>query len=155
MPANAGDPALSETRLLIEILTWDWALHVGMAPPTMPLEHRRQGGLIYTRGLDITGRIVSPGHRHGQSARVWITPFGGDLTFGPDGLEAVGHCRPGNDTRGTDLEASLLLPDDALSGVITCLASVWKYLHLWTADAADDRTAVTDFAFSASISDSV
>lgn len=149
MPANAGDPALSETRLLIEILTWDWALHVGRAPPTMPLEHRLQGGLFTSQGVDIVGRIVAPGGRQGQSARVWIIPFGADLTFGPDGLQDVGQCHPGHEGRGTDFEANLLLPHDTLSDVITCLSSVWKYLHLWTADAPSDPAVVTDFAFAA------
>ena len=155
MPANAGDPTLSETRLVIEILTWDWALHVGMAPPAVPPEHRRQGGLIYTQGLDITGRIVAPVVRDGEFARVWITPFGPDLNFGPHGLRNVGQCHPGHEGRGTDLEANLLLPHDLLSGVITCLSSVWKYLHLWTADAPLDPAVVTDFAFSATLSETI
>ncbi|WP_397405170.1 hypothetical protein, partial [Phenylobacterium sp.] len=56
-PAS-NDPDALDNRLIIEILSWDWALHVGMAPDSVPQEQRHQGGLIYSRGLDINGRIV-------------------------------------------------------------------------------------------------
>jgi len=145
------DPAFFENRVLIEVLSWDWALHVGMAPASMPPERRFQGGLLYTRGLEISGRVVAPGVRRGQAVRVWITPVAPDLDFGPKGLREVGQCRPGRETSGTSFEVSLLLPCDALSGAITCLSTVWKYLHLWTTDGPPDHAAISDFAFSSAI----
>ena len=98
MPTGSGngpastDHSAPDNRLLIEILSWDWALHVGMAPDGVPQEHRHQGGLLYGRGLDIVGQIVAPERRHGQSVRVWIAPCSPDLAFGPGGLGDVGRC---------------------------------------------------------------
>lgn len=49
MPAAAPDH-----RALVEILSWDWPLHVGMAPPSMPPEQRCQGDLFYVQHLEIS-----------------------------------------------------------------------------------------------------
>ncbi len=146
-PTSNG-PGSSDNRLLIEILSWDWALHVGMAPGAMPAEHRYQGGLIHSRGLDITGQVITPDVSQGQTVRIWIAPFAPDLDFGPDGLSDVGQCHPGNQRRGTAFEVSLMLPQDALPAAITCLSTIWKYLHLWTTEPPPHEARVTDFAFS-------
>ena len=44
-----------------------------------------------------------------------------------------------------------MLPQDALPMAITCLSTVWKYLHLWTTDAPPEQARITDFAFSSTI----
>lgn len=154
MPVDAGDgpphalDTIDERRVVIEILSWDWGLHLGIAPPTMPLEYRFTGGLIYTRAIDITGRLVTPSGLQERLARINLSPIAPDLAFGPAALTTVGQISPGRDERQTAFEATLLLPEDALPGVLTCLASVWKYLHLWTAETLPNPTEVTDFAFS-------
>jgi hypothetical protein len=146
-PAS-NDPDALDNRLIIEILSWDWALHVGMAPDSVPQEQRHQGGLIYSRGLDINGRIVTPDALKGKTARFWISPVAPDIIFGPEGLPHVGQLHPRDEGGGPDLEATLFLPKDALPGVLTCLASAWKYLHIWTREPPPTTAGITDFAFS-------
>ena len=139
--------AAPDHRALIEIPSWDWPLHVGMAPPSMPPEQRRQGDLFYVQRLEISGRVLTPVALQGRSVRISISTFGPDLTFGPEGLEQVGQVHPGRDDHETVFEASLLLPRDALPGALTSLASVWKRLHLWTTAPPPQPGDITDFAF--------
>jgi hypothetical protein len=48
------------------------------------------------------------------------------------------------------LEASLRLPENALSNALICLGSTWKFLDIWTAtDDAD--SPVTSYSFSEAI----
>ena len=129
--AEAG--AASENRYLIEILTWDWSLYVGMEPKPMPDEAGFQGQLMYARGVDIRGRVVAPRIYRGKSIGVSLSPIGKEILFGPDGLGGVGQLIAYEEPLGgREFGASVLLPEDALPSVITCLASAWKYIHIWT-----------------------
>ena len=140
---------MNSDRFLVEIQKWDWSLHVGLSPTSMPVEQRFQGGLLYTRGLDIEGQVVAPKDYRAKSIRIWVSPLGPDIVFGPDGLQDVGRFysksgRPG----GTDLEASLFLPQSALENAITCLGSIWRYVHIWIDRDNTDPSSITDFSFS-------
>ena len=142
-------------RFLIEILDWNWELSVGVAFDAMPLEHRFQGGLHYTRGIDIKGRVAAPSLHRGKAIRIWISPFGPDINFDftPNDVKNIGVFCSGKPARKTDFEAHVLLPLDALPGVLTCLSSVWKFLDIWIAEPPSAEVAVTRFAFAKQLLD--
>ena len=137
-----------KNRFLSEILDWDYPLHVGLAPDSMPSEGLVQGRLIYTRSLDITGRVLGPPTYRGKILKVSIAPVGPDIDFGPSGFDHVGRINTGKVNRGSDFEVSLFLPEAALSTAISALGSTWTFLHLWTTGAPPELADVIDFAFS-------
>ena len=146
------EPSFFTGRLLVEIVNWDWGLHVGMSSEATPPEYRFQGGLLYSRGIEIDARVVAPTSHRGKKVRIWVSPVGSEIGFGPDGIDEVGQFREYPDQpRGRDFEATLLLPQDSLAATLTCLASVWKYLHIWTVDDPLDRASITNFCFSRDI----
>ena len=116
---------------------------------------------MYGRGLEIEGRILAPPPNRGQAIRVWtsnigpeidFTPQGQDIDFTPQGQDDVGRLYDHRNKPGhRAYAATLLLPQDALPMAITCLASVWKYIHIWTVGEPHDEVQVTGFAFSAEI----
>jgi len=153
-PADEGTPDLSffAGRYLIEIVNWNWELHVGMSSEFVPEEYRFQGGLNYSRSLNIEGRILAPKTDRGKAIAVWVSPMGQEMGFGPGHLEEVGQFHEYRDpNRRRDFDASLLLPQDALAPAVTCLVSVWKYIDIWTVDDPLDRASVTNFCFSKDI----
>ena len=84
--------------------------------------------------------------------RIWLSPFGSEIKFGAGGLDRVGQFYKDRlDAIGSDFEASLHLPEEALPSAITCLSSVWRYLDIWIGEYEGDEAAVTAFSFSASI----
>ena len=147
------DEGFFDGRIMVEIAAWDWALYVGLLnQPSTPVEYQFQGGLNYSRGINITGRIRAPSSHRGELMRIWISPFGPGLDFGAEGLDNVGRFyRSRPDAPRPGLEASLLLPESALPQALTCLSSVWRYLDIWTAEAEGDEAPITAFSFSASI----
>jgi hypothetical protein len=116
------------------------------------LEYRFQGGLNYSRGIEVIGRVRAPDPHRGKLMRIWLSPFGPETAFGTDGLDRVGQFyRDRSDEIGSDFQASLYLPEQALSPAVTCLSSVWRYLDIWIAEDQGDEAAVTAFSFSATI----
>jgi hypothetical protein len=149
---KALDPSFFTGRYLVEIETWNWELHVGLSSEATPAEYRIQGGLNYSRALNIEGRILAPKADSGKTIRVWVSPIGQEIGFGPGHLEEVGQLHERHDAaRRSDFAATLLLPEDALAAAVTCLASVWKYVDIWTVDDPRDRASVTNFCFSRDI----
>lgn len=139
-------------RFLIEIDAWDWPLHVGLSPETMPREYRFQGGLSYVRSLELEGRIAAPKIHRGQTIRISVTPFGPDIQFGSDGLELVGRLHRHEVKRhGWDCSATLWLPEAALPTCATCLGSVWRYLHIWRREGAPNIADLSAYSFSATL----
>jgi hypothetical protein len=151
LPKAALEPAFFDGRCMVEIVTWDWSLYVGLSPQSTPVEYRFQGGLNFSRGIEITGRVRAPSSHRGKTIRVWISPFGPGFEFGADALVDVGRLYKGPEALKPDFQATLLLPEGALSATLTSLNSVWKYLDIWTADDGSDEVSITAFAFSASI----
>lgn len=144
------DPDFFEDRFLIAIKSWDWPLFVGLSPDSTPPEYRFQGGLHHVRGFEIDGEIVAPKAYRGRAVRVWISPFGKDVRFGPDHLPEVGRFFFRYPETGRDgFSLSLHLPEDAVPTTATCLASVWKYLHVWIFDPDAEQASVRSFSFSA------
>ena len=105
---------------------------------------------MYTRGIDLAGRIRAPDAHRGKPIRMWISTFGREVRFdartGDVGRFYVN--RLGDDS--WPFEASLSLPDDALLPALACLGSAWKFIDIWTATDAPEN-AVTMYSFSANI----
>ena len=142
-------------RLLIEIVDWDYPLHVGVAPASVPADFRFQGGLFWTRSIEVSGRVLAPNVHSGKSVGIWISTFGAEHDFsldetGPDHAINVGSFyRP--ESNRTDFEVRLLLPRDTLPSALTGLASVWRFMHVWLAPPRADQQDVIDFAFSRTV----
>ena len=84
MEPNSDDgeplpPSFFEGRFLIEILSWDWPLYLGMSSKNVPRKYTFQGGLDYVRAIDVEGRILAPVEYRGQTIRVHISPFGPEV----------------------------------------------------------------------------
>jgi len=144
------DPSFFNGRVMAEIEEWNWALTVGLSHPLTPRRHRFQGGLMYTRGIDLAGRIRAPEVHRGKPIRMWVSTFDRRERFNAETGD-VGRFyvnRLGDDR--WPFEASLRLPEDALPNVLTCLGSTWKFIDMWTATDAPE-SALTMFSFSAHI----
>jgi len=151
-PNATLDAAFFNGRFMVEIREWDWNFHLALSHPEVPLEYRFQGGLNYSRGIEVIARVRAPNLHRGKLMRIWLSPFGSETTFGLDGLDRVGQFyRDRSDEIGSDFQASLHLPEQALSPAITCLSSVWRYLDIWIDEYQGDEAAVTAFSFSATI----
>lgn len=150
-PTADLEPSYFGGRFMVEIEQWNYELHVRLSHPSMPPEHRIQGGLSYSRSIEIIGRVRAPSPHRGKLVRVWLSPFGPEVDFSADGRDSVGQFyRNRPDELGSDFQANLDLPETALSPALTCLSSVWKYLDIWTLDEGP-QTGVTAFSFSAAI----
>lgn len=149
-PNATTDPGFFDGRYMVEIGEWDWGLHVGLSHDLTPSEYRFQGGLAYTRSIELTARVRAPSSHRGKLMRIWISPFGPEVSFGPDGLDEVGQFYAGTGD-GSHFRVSLHLPESALGPAVTCLSTIWKYLDIWTVGDPKDRGGVTAFSFSASI----
>ncbi|MDB5437503.1 MAG: hypothetical protein JWR47_3760 [Phenylobacterium sp.] len=148
----ALDPSFFDGRFLVEIEAWDGNLHVGLSSDSTPQEYRFQGGLNYVCGFQIDGRVVAPQAHRAKTIRLWLSPFGSDMRFGPDDLDEVGQLRIRRPKRHElDLSATLLMPEAALPVAATCLGSVWKYVHIWTFDEDAERASVSAFSFSSTV----
>lgn len=148
---DLDEPRSFDGRLLIQIDTWEWGLFVGMSPESTPIEYRFQGGLHYTRAIEITGRFRAPDTHRNKRVRVSISPFGPELDFGTPDLADVGmyyesRCSQG----GWEHEATLMLPESALQPALTCLGSLWRYVHIWVGDD-QDAARISAFSFSCGV----
>src|SRR5687767_5495266 len=90
-PNATSDLGFFDGRYMVAISEWNWGLYVGLGPESTPPEYRFQGGLTYTRGIDIMGRVRAPLVHRGKLMRIWISPFGSEITFGAEGLDEVGQ----------------------------------------------------------------
>lgn len=150
------DQSLFEGRILVEIKAWDANLHVGLCSDLVPPQQRFQGGLNYTRGFAIEGRIAAPRLHRDKAIEVSLAPFGPEILFGDDGLDEVGQLRfRRSKPQSPDLSATLLIPESSLAQTATCLGSIWKFIHLWTMDEEHDRAGIRAFSFSSTIHDNL
>jgi len=150
------DPSFFNGRLLIEILAWDWKLHVGLSHKLTPRKYRFQGGLDLVRTIDLECRILAPREHRGHNVRVHFSPFGPRTRFGRRGMDRVGWFylpRSAPEQRG--YSASLLLPEADLTLLAVALSSTTRYLHLWTFDLDIDQAKVSNYGLSSTIADKV
>jgi hypothetical protein len=153
-PGNAAeDPRFFDGRFLFEIVSWDWHYHLGLSTEAMPREYRFQGGLMYGNSFDLECRVVAPAQYRGRRVRTWIMTLGKEVIFSEaDEPEDVGNLYfRGPHQPSEELRATLLMPEDATATMATCLASVSKYIHVWTFDPDDNEASVSSYSFSADI----
>jgi hypothetical protein len=141
---------LTEARLdfLIELRGYDGGLGLMPCPPSVPKAHRFQSGLIYSRMIEIQGRVLAPEGLADQRMRIWL-----------DQLESwhFSRCEPPHigdiydrtgELPGGGLETTLYIPKDAWLTAISCLSTVWRRLRLTGADGDGRRMRLVDFSFS-------
>ena len=140
------------TEYLVEIVSWDQALHLFPSPGGIPEEHTFQGQLIFGRHLEIEGRLLSPPRHHGKRLRVWLSSLG-PAGAGADPIKDVGNVeeRVSRDL-GRELVANLYAPEHALAPAAICLGSAWRYLTFTTMGRSPGGARVIEFSFSRSAS---
>ena len=143
------EPAAREADepIWIEVISWDWNLTLALSSDSVPLEYRFQGALDYVRTFELLGRILAPDIHGGKTVRIWLSPFGKDVRFGPEDMAEVGrlYMRPHPNNRA-DFAAMLIIPEDSLSVLATCLASVSKFLVIHTFDPDAEQASVDRFS---------
>jgi hypothetical protein len=150
----ASDSGSVNGRFLVEIATWNWNLHVGLCSDLTPPDDRFQAGLSYGRSFDVRGLIRAPRNLQSKIISVWILPFGPDLEFGPD--DEVGQVSFRNpEAQRSELRATLLVPESAISTMATCFASAWKYIHIFTFDDDEERASIARFSFSSNLDETL
>lgn len=141
---------LTEARqdFIVELRGVEAGLSVLPCPPSIPKAHRFQGGLIYSRSIEIEGRVLAPERLAGRRLRIWL----GELEperFMPGEAPQIGdiYDRVG-EIPGGDLEATLYIPKDAWLTANFCLDTVWRRLKLTGVDGDGRRMRLVDFSFS-------
>lgn len=104
---------------------------------------------MYNQSIVVDGRIRAPLLHRGKPIQVWLSPFGRDVRFNASTDDVGRFYSDQTGERGSAFEADLQIPEGALPSAITCLASVWKFIDIWT--AKDRLEAVNAFSFSAEI----
>lgn len=146
---TAIDPEFFDGRLLIEIETWSVHLRVSKGSGAMPTSAGTSGALNHEEGFEIRGHVLAPTAHRAKTISIFISLFGPELRFGQGHLNEIGqfNFRP----EETDLTATLHLPQSTWPVVATCLNTVWKYLHLWTDNAAGTPASIEACSFSSTI----
>jgi hypothetical protein len=141
---------LTEARqdFLIRLRRFDGGLGVLPCPPSVPKAHRFQGGVIYTRMIEIEGQMLAPQRLAGRPIRVWLTPLE-KWRFSRRAPPHIGdlYDRTG-ELPGGGLEASLCIPNDAWLTAVDCLSTVWRRLELTGADGDGGSMRLVSFSFS-------
>ena len=141
---------LTEARLdfLVELGRCDGGLSLLSSPPTLPKAHRFQGGLIYSRMIEIEGRVLAPRSFTDRRVRIWLSQLQ-SWNFRRRGAPDIGdiYDRTG-ELPGGGLETMLYLPKEAWLTAIECLSTTWRHLNLSGADGDGCRMTVVGFSFS-------
>lgn len=141
---------LTEARLdfLIELRGYDGGLGLMPCPPSVPKAHRFQGGLIYSRMIEIEGRVVAPEGLAGRGMRIWLDQLE-SWHFSRSEPPQIGdiYDRAG-ELPGGGLETTLYIPKDAWLTATICLSTVWRHLRLTGADGDGRSMRLVDFSFS-------
>lgn len=148
-------PSFFEGRVLVDILSWEWAFSLGVSR-IGPRKYRFQGGLDRVRTIKLQGRIQAPSQHRGRNVQVYVYPFGPKMRFSRRGLQSVGSMhlfRSGPDIR--DYEASLLLPEADLTLLAVALSTTTRYLHICTPDLDVEVARITDYSLSSTIGEKV
>lgn len=141
---------LSESRqdFTVELRGCDGGLSLLPCPPGVPKAHRFQGGLIYTRMIEIKGRVVAPRPILDRPIRIWL----GQLerwhfsTREPPNIGDI-YDRTG-ELPGGGLEAAIYIPKDAWSTSVLCLGTKWRRFDFTGVDGDGCRMRLVDFSFS-------
>lgn len=134
-----------------EILGWDGGLHLLPAPNGLPKAHRFQGGLIYSRSIEIEGRVVRPQELSGRRIRIWLSKLE-RWHFRRVGPAFIGILSDRTDELpGGGLEATIYIPKDAWETAIGCLGTIWRRLALNGVANEDGSVTILEFSFSAGL----
>jgi hypothetical protein len=149
-PPSPLDPSFFAGRLLIDVLDWDWKLRVAIEAGA---KRRRtlSEGLTYGRDFVIRGCIRAPRELRGKTITVTLSPFGPKVRFGDGGLRQIGSLRIPATRGDRDLEAVLMLPEDAIPSTAASLATMWKKLQILTFDESAEGASVSHYFFGADI----
>ena len=141
---------LTEARqdFFVELGRCDGGLGVLPCPPSVPKAHRFQGGLIYSRMIDIRGQVLAPQALAGRPMRIWLSQLQ-KWHFSRTALPYLGTLSDRtNELPGGGLEASLYIPEAAWLPAVECLGSIWKRLKMTGADGDGFTMTLVDFSFS-------
>ncbi|MBP7816293.1 MAG: hypothetical protein KA085_09215 [Phenylobacterium sp.] len=141
---------LTEARqdFLIELRGYDGGLGLMPCPPSVPKAHRFQGGLIYSRMIEIEGRVVAPEGLAGRRMRIWLDQLE-SWHFSQGEPPHIGDiCDRAGELPGGGLETTLHIPKDAWPTAVSCLGTVWRRLNLTGADGDGRSMRLIDFSFS-------
>ncbi|WP_293482427.1 hypothetical protein [Phenylobacterium sp.] len=132
--------------MLIDILDWDWKLRIAVEAGA-ERRGRLSKGLAYGRDFVIRGRVRAPGELQGKAIKVTLSPFGRKVKFGRGGLQQIGDLRIPTAGSHCDLEATLMLPEDAIPTTAASLATLWKNLQIITLNECADGAAISHYFF--------
>jgi len=117
------------TDYLVEIKSWDRALHLLPSPGGIPEEHTFQGDMIFVRSIQFEGRVLEPSADRGKLFRGWVFKL-----WEPDSADEpitdVGSIEERGGVDSSELLANLYVPERALEPATICFASCWRYLRL-------------------------
>jgi hypothetical protein len=141
---------LTEARLdfLIELRGYDGGLGLMPCPPSVPKAHRFQGGLIYSRMIEIEGRVLAPEGLADRRMRIWLDQLESWRFSGSEPPQIGDIYDRAGELPGASLETSLYIPKDAWVTATICLSAVWRHLRLTGADGDGRRMRLVDFSFS-------
>ncbi|MBP8248320.1 MAG: hypothetical protein KAX56_15730 [Phenylobacterium sp.] len=141
---------LSEARqdFLIELRGVQGGLGVMLCPPSVPRAHRFQGGLIYSRMIEIEGRVLAPEGFGDRRIRIWLDQLE-SWHFSRSEPPQIGdiYDRAG-ELPGAGLETTLYIPEDAWLTATICLNTVWRRLRLTGVDGDGRSMRLVDASFS-------
>lgn len=155
--SSAVDQDAAGGRVIIDITDWDASIFVGAPCPTMPRSSLFDRRMLYTNGIEVQGRIVSPAVHRWNTVRIWISALLESREYAEadkedEILKWVRHLGPtGSPDRTADFTASLDAPRDALPTMVAALGSVWKVLQLGMSGDSLNRASVEWFSFSRAI----
>lgn len=147
---SALDPAFFDGRLLVDILDWDWKLRLAVEAGS-PRRRQRSEGLTCGRDFVLRGRLRAPRELRGKAIKVTLSPFGPKVKFGRGGLQKIGDLRIPVAGSDFDLEAMLMLPEDAIPATAASLATLWKILQIIVRDGSDEGAAISHYFFGVDI----
>lgn len=141
---------LSESRqdFAVALEGCDGGLSLLPCPPGVPRAHRFQGGLIYTRMIEIKGRIIAPQPMFDLPVRIWLSQVE-RRRFSRREPPCIGdfYDRTG-ELPGGGLEAAIYIPKDAWSTSVLCLGTKWRRLDFTGVDGDGRRMRLVDLSFS-------
>jgi hypothetical protein len=143
----------SRQDFAVELEGCEGGLALLPCPPGVPKAHRFQGGLIYTRMIEIKGQMIAPQPMVGLPVRIWLSQLetrhfsGREPPYIGDFYDRTGELPGGG------LEAAIFIPKDAWSTSVLCLGMKWRRFDFTGVDGDGRRMRLVDFAFSSGAAD--
>lgn len=141
---------LSEARqdFLIELIRWDGGLSLMPGRSGTPRLFQFQGGLIYSKLIEVQGQVLTPSELATRPMRIFLNPLETwDVTRSrpPD----IGYiCDRTGQLPGGGLEAFLKIPPDSWTTAIHCLSTVWRQLSLTGVNGDGQSMRLSEISFS-------